>query len=162
MIRIPLNIYIDTACCYIVKGQIFDSVNPFHYSSTIILQVSRYLVWHKVSEVQVLVTCYKHIKKKKIEKKFKILIASCKKIFKTIMTQSAVVLWWDLLLWNTSERMMYGYLNILDIFLQLLILTSGGKEPSVYLKPRDWTAERQCWLHLSYVPGLWTMQGQSR
>lgn len=37
---------------------------------------------------------------------------------------------------HSSERMASGYLNILDMFLQMLILASGGEE-STYLKPRD-------------------------
>lgn len=45
---------------------------------------------------------------------------------------------------HSSERMTYGTLNILDIFLQVLILASGAEEPSTYLKLGDQRAERQC------------------
>lgn len=75
----------------------FDSVNPFHYSSTISLQVSKYLAQHKFSEVQVLDTGCKHIKKKKrkdLEKKLKFLMLPIRKIFETI------ILWLSPLFYN--------------------------------------------------------------
>lgn len=67
-IRIPLNVYTNTACCYIAKGQILHPINPFYHSSTISLHVSTYLVRQKFSEVQVLDIGYKHKNKEKKEK----------------------------------------------------------------------------------------------
>lgn len=93
-IRIPLNIYISTACWYTAKSQILCPAKPFHHISTTSLQLSKYLVGHKFSEVQVLDLSYKHKnkeKKKKTEKnsenleKNKDFSAPCEKTLETLI-----------------------------------------------------------------------------
>lgn len=94
-----------------MKGRVFHSVNPLHYSSAIKLQqVSRYLVRHRVSEVQVLDTGWKHILKK-LEKKIKVFDASCKKNLwnNHFITQSFVLSW--LWLWLIRDEAVLGNLH---------------------------------------------------